>query len=131
MLVLFICEGNIKMINIYAIYENDVCLYLGSTSRDVDVRVKEHFKELSKGIHINKTLQKRYNSKIADWTVKLVSSINTDNTTLRYFYECLYNSFLKPKCNRCIIQQGYQMINLQRTTEEQAIALIDAIDKVV
>jgi hypothetical protein len=118
------------MTYIYGIYDGDQCLYVGSTSRDIDTRIKEHFKELDKGKHINKSLQKRYDNRTGDWTYKLIASIDTDNTTLKFFYECLYNSLEKPICNKCIIQQGRNRIILQRVTGNQAIELIETVNKV-
>lgn len=119
------------MVNIYGIYSKDICLYIGSTSRNVETRAKEHIKELKRNKHSNKSLQKYYNELSGDIEIKIISAIETDNTLLRYFYECLYNSLLKPKTNRCIIQQGYNKINLQRTSEEIAEELIKAIDGLV
>ncbi len=117
------------MVSIYGIYSGEECLYLGSTSRSVEVRAKEHIKELSKGIHKNKSLQKAYNNVTGKIEIKMINSIETDNTLLRYFYESLYNSLLKPKCNKCIIQQGQNKINLQRTSKETAEKLINFIDR--
>lgn len=119
------------MINIYGIYTGDDCIYVGSTSRNVETRAKEHIKELKNNKHSNKSLQKYYNELFGNIEIKLISTIETDNTLLRYFYECLYNSLLRPKTNRCIIQQGYNKINLQRTSEEIAEELIKVIDGLI
>lgn len=127
-LVLFMGD---KMTNIYAIYEGNTCLYVGSSSRDVNTRAKEHHKDLQKGVHTNKTLQKAWNDKTGDWKFKLISSIDTDNSLLRNFYEMLYISFLRPKTNHCVIKMGRNMVNFQKVTEAQAQALINVIDKLV
>ncbi len=119
------------MINIYGIYSDNILLYLGSTSRSVDTRGKEHLKDLLINKHSNKSLQKAFNNVSGNIEIKIISSIDTDNSLLKFFYECLYNSLLKPKCNRCIIQQGYNKVNLQRTSEEIAGELIKVINDLV
>ena len=43
--------------------------------------------------------------------------------------ESLVNSVYKPKCNKCIIQQGRSKVILQRCDEDIAKELIDVITK--
>lgn len=120
------------MINVYGIYRGDECLYVGVTARSANVRFNEHKKDLANGKHINKALQKEYNldnGKSFDYRV--LDTINTDNTLLKYFYESLYISLKKPKTNKCIIEQGRNRIILQRCEPEVASKLIDNINEIM
>lgn len=122
------------MINVYGIYSGDVLLYLGTTSRTPQVRWKEHERDLRLGQHHNKTLQKEYNAATvrddgSRFDYRLIDSIDTDNSLLKYFYEGLYNSLLKPKCCKIVIEQGKRnRVVLQRVSPEIARELIRCID---
>lgn len=121
------------MINIYGIYRlsDNVLLYLGVSSRGIEIRKHEHIKQLSKGKHSNKTLQKLFDECNGDVEVRLINSIATENTLLKFFYEALYNSMMKPLSNKCIISQGRNRIILQRTSQDIAEELIKVIDELV
>lgn len=121
------------MVNIYGIYNlcNGDLLYLGSTERSVNDRSKEHLRNLKMGKHSNKSLQKEYDKVNGKIEVRLISSINTSNSLLRFFYEMLYISAMKPLTNKCVISQGNSRIVLQRTSEEIAEELINVIDELV
>ena len=122
------------MINVYGIYKGAVCLYVGVTARPWEVRCKEHKSALERGVHDNKTLQKEY-LKCRDngigFDYKILDSIDTDNTLLKFFYESLYISFKKPKCNKCVIEQGRNRIVLARCEPEIAEKLIDSVNNTI
>lgn len=126
----FIIKEVNEITNIYSIYNNDICLYVGCTSRDVNARLAEHKSALKHGKHTNKSLQKAYDACSGAVTYKLIDSIDTDNTLLKFFYESLYISLLKPKCNKCLIQQGNNKVVLQRCEPCVADRLIKSINKI-
>lgn len=104
---------------------------MGVSARGVETRKVEHIKQLSKGTHSNKTLQKLYDECNGNVEVRLIKSLKTENTLLKFFYEALYNSMMNPVANKCIISQGRNRIILQRTNKEIAGELIKVIDRVV
>lgn len=117
------------MINIYGIYKDEVCLYIGETIRAWETRCKEHQHALEHGIHENKTLQKEYSKCEGNGIeFKLLDTIDTDNTLLKFFYESLWISMMKPKCNKCVIMQGRNKVILQRCESEIAKKLIDSVN---
>jgi hypothetical protein len=117
------------MINVYGIFKDDACLYVGVTSRPWEVRCKEHSRDLEHNTHDNKTLQKEYLKCNGEGiTYRLVDSIDTDNTLLKFFYESLWISFLRPKTNKCIIEQGRNRVILQRCDADIAKKLIDSVN---
>lgn len=115
------------MTYIYGIkQEGTGIIYIGSTD-NYERRFKEHRRELKKGKHLNKTLQKYYN-KNNDIEFKVLCKINTDNTLLKFFMESLYNSYYKPKTNKCVIMQGRNRVILQRCDKQIAKKLIDNVN---
>lgn len=119
------------MINVYGIYDGDVCLYVGVTEREPKDRWGEHQRALAKGKHENKTLQKLYNNiKVnnGDFTYRLIDSINAESSLLKFFYEALYVSLLRPKANKIVMQQGKSRIILQRCESDKANKIIKCIN---
>lgn len=114
---------------IYGIFHKGECLYIGS-SFDYKKRWKQHKSALEKGKHTNKTLQK-YIDKIGINNIEfeVLWELNTDNTLIKFMFESLYNSLYKPKCNKCVIQQGRNKVILQRCNKDVAEKLIEDIKK--
>ncbi|AEY66613.1 hypothetical protein [Clostridium sp. BNL1100] len=106
-------------------------MYLGVSSRGVETRKVEHIKQLLKGNHSNKTLQNLYDECNGEVEVRLIKSLKTENTLLKFFYEALYNSMMNPVANKCIISQGRNRVILQRTDKAIAGELIKVIDDLV
>ena len=119
---------------IYGIFTKDKdCLYIGSTNNYIK-RFKQHRDALNKGKHTNKTLQKEWDKYVclsdehdADYYLEFVviRELETDNTLIKFMFESLYNSIYKPKCNKCIIQQGRNRVILQRCNKDIAEKLIN------
>lgn len=124
------------MINVYGIYSksDNTCLYIGSTTRDVGIRFKEHQRDLRLHKHDNKSLQKAYDTynanAVNEWEYRLLDSINADSSMLLFFYECLYNSYYRPRCCRCYIQQGRSGISLARLDSVHAEQIIESIQNI-
>ena len=121
------------MVNIYGIFNKntDVCIYVGSSERDVEIRAKEHLTALkSKAGHSNRTLQKEFD-KDNNVEVRLISSLDTNNSLLRSFYEMLYISAMKPKCNKCVLQNGNNRIVMSRCDSDVADKLIEYMQSLV
>lgn len=119
------------MVSIYGIFDGDDCIYVGETTRPYKQRCNEHKRALAKGEHSNKTLQKYYDAMECKDNLRfeILSSIDTDNTLLKYFYESLYISLYKPKCNKCVLEQGKRnRVVLQRCEPDIAREIIGCIE---
>ena len=117
------------MIYIYAIYDNDICLYVGCTN-DYDKRVRQHTKALTTGTHSNKSLQKYINEK-GYWKIdyRLLATYENDSTLIKYFAEALWNSKLNPKFAKVVIQQGRSRVVMSRCNKELAERLLEVLDE--
>jgi hypothetical protein len=116
------------MTSIYGIFDNDTLLYAGSTERNPDDRFAEHKRDLIKGKHCNKTLNKYYdNCNNKEFTYKVIYQVNTDNSLIKFFLEMLAISYLRPKCNKCCIKVGFAQLSLSRCDKDIAKRLIDVI----
>lgn len=124
---------------IYGIFNKDENYfeYIGSTG-DFIKRKKQHIKALNSGKHTNKTLQKKWNECLClcdehdteeYFEFVIIKELNTDNTLIKFFVESLYNSYYKPRCNKCIIQQGRNKIILQRCDKDLCRDIIETIKK--
>ncbi|CUU45458.1 GIY-YIG nuclease family protein [Clostridium beijerinckii] len=109
---------------IYGIFDKDNCLYIGQTKRDnPEERFKEHKREIKNKKHKIKVLN-TYN--IDNLEFRVLLELKTDNTLLLSIAECLLNSIHKPK-NRCILQQGFNKVILQRCPSDIAEKLLSVI----
>lgn len=120
------------MTNIYGIFneKDDQCIYVGETTRKPEVRWAEHRRQLKNGSHTNKSLQKYYDAleNKDDIRFELLSSIDTDNSLLRYFFESLNISLYRPLCNKCVIDQGRgKRVVMARCDKKIAEKLIECI----
>lgn len=120
------------MITVYAIYHDETCLYVGVTTRPFEKRQHEHDKALREGKHSNKSLQK-YVDKVGSAgydsiQYRVVASYNVDNSLVKYFAEALWNSVLKPKFAKVVIQQGRSRVVLQRCDAELADKILQCIE---
>lgn len=114
---------------IYGLFgTNGDCYYIGSTENPTR-RKKEHIQSLLNKKHSNKTLQKKFNECGGAIEFKVLYELKTDNTLIKFMLESLVNSVYKPKCNKCIIQQGRSKVILQRCDEDIAKELINVITK--
>lgn len=119
------------MVYVYGIYdkEKNILLYIGSTDNYLR-RFKEHSKALSKGKHTNKTLQKYFNEHgLTDYDLefKVLYSLDTDNSLLKYFLEMLCISAYRPACNKCVISIGNSRLTFARADKEISKKIIDVI----
>lgn len=113
---------------VYAIMNNDEVLYVGST-QNIEQRWSTHISDLQLGKHMNKTLQKLYNENKQNIKFVKLQEIPIENTLMQFFLECLWNSYLVPKANKCIIMQGRARIILQRLVDKELCKLlIDTVD---
>lgn len=125
------------MVHIYGIFDDhdDSCIYIGVTCRDpVSKRWMEHANDLERERHCNKTLQRIYNEirkSGCEVRYELLSSIDTDNTLLKFFYEGLYVSLYRPKANKVVIDQGKNRVVLQRCEPDIAEKIIECIQEIV
>ncbi|HBJ1649398.1 GIY-YIG nuclease family protein [Clostridium botulinum] len=110
---------------IYAIFIEDKCLYVGQTKRDPNERWKEHKREIKKGVHKIKGLNK-YKDNVDDLEFRVLKELETDNTLLLSVAEMCLNSMHKP-LNRCVLQQGYNKVILQRCSKDIAENLLGCI----
>ncbi len=111
---------------VYGIYLNDKCIYIGSTNH-IEQRWGQHKEDLLYHRHINKSLQKAYNE-TPQFEYKVLMEVPVDNDLLKFFCEFLWNSIIKPKCNKCILMQGRSRIILPRIKDEKlAQLLLDTI----
>lgn len=108
---------------VYGLFVQDTCFYIGQTKREPQQRFKEHMRDINNQVHSIKSLNK-LNSSDIDCRVLLV--MNTDNTLLLSFAECLMNSIYKPK-NKCVLQQGNNKVILQRCDTDVAKKLLNVL----
>jgi len=119
------------LINIYGIFKDNKCLYIGETTRTYEERIKEHQSSLRLNKHSNKTLQRLYNECSGEGiTYRLVDSVDAESSLLRFFYEGLYNSYYKPTCCKIIVQQGSARVSLSRCKQDKAKQIIECINMI-
>ena len=118
------------MITVYAIDHLDTCIYVGVTTREYRARISEHDKALREGKHSNKSLQK-YVDKVGYDSIsyRVVASYNVDNSLIKYLCEACWNSILRPKCAKVVIQQGRNKVVLQRCDKDLAERLLKVIEE--
>ena len=107
--------------------KNDKFIYIGQTRRNWKARMREHFRDIEKGIHKCKKLNKY---KVEDLDFVILQKLNTDNSLLLSFAECLWNSKLKPY-NRCVIQGFKGTVTLARCERDIAEQLIENMKALV
>ena len=89
----------VKMSYIYAIKDkSEKYLYVGQTKRDPKIRMREHFKDIEKGIH---KIKKLNTYKIEQLEFEVLIEVDTDNSLVLSTLENFYNSLLCP-LNKCI-----------------------------
>ena len=90
---------------IYAIKDrkNDKYIYVGQTRRNWKARMREHFRDIEKGIHKCKKLN---TYKVEDLEFEILTEVGTDNSLVLSTLENFYNSLLCP-CNK-IVNKGFR-----------------------
>lgn len=107
--------------------KNDKFIYIGQTKREPKKRMNEHFKDIEHKTHKIKKLNEY---KVEDLDFIILQKLNTDNSLLLSFAECLWNSKLKP-LNRCVIQGFKGTVTLARCDKNIADKLINEIKEIV
>lgn len=110
---------------IYGIFADNKCLYVGQTKRFYEDRWKEHKREIKNNRHKIKGLNK-YKDNIDDLEFRVLLELNTNNTLLLSISEMCLNSIHKP-LNRCVLQQGFNKVILQRCDKDIAEKLLECM----
>lgn len=105
------------MTYIYGLFVEEEVLYIGQT-KDVDKRKLQHMRSIADGTHSVKAL--RYKE---DVEMRVICTLDTDNSFLIMLVEALYNSIHKPK-NGIVWQSGRNTVRFKRIDPELAERLL-------
>lgn len=113
---------------IYGIKEKDgKYLYVGQSKRNPNVRMKEHFKEIEKGIH---KIKKLNTYQIEQLEFEVLMEVDTDNSLVLSTLENFYNSLLCP-LNKCVATgfKGSSVTFAREKNKELCRDIIEIIKK--
>lgn len=110
------------MCSIYSINYDGIVLYIGSTSRKVSTRWQEHKRELQKGAHSNKALQKYFNKNelsIEDLEFKLLYKKNTEDKLVKFTLELFTISLTQPLQSGCVIKSNRTVVRFKKVEDKE------------